>query len=163
MGGNWNSGRRKQPTALTVLRGNPGKRRLAPETEPAFAALDASWDRPPAELAGDTRARREWRRLVPLLRDCGVVTQGDRAALVALCLEWSAYLEARAFLRRASRSEKGRPASVDVPGRTQVADRALSQCHRLWHELGLTPAGRAKVARVPAARTPPASKWGGLV
>ena len=26
--GNWNSGRRPQPTALKVLRGNPGKRPL---------------------------------------------------------------------------------------------------------------------------------------
>ena len=44
-----------------------------------------------------------------------------------------------------------------------IADRALTHCHRLWNELGLTPSGRAKVARLPpAARAvAPASKWGG--
>jgi phage terminase small subunit len=43
-----------------------------------------------------------------------------------------------------------------------IADGALVHCQRLWTELGLTPSGRAKVARLPAARAPePASKWGG--
>ena len=157
--GNWNSGRRPQPTALKILRGNPGKRRLSPETEPTPAPLDETWSAPPPELAGDRRARGEWRRLVPMLRDCGLVSQAERGALIALCQQWSTYLEARAGLRKDGlTTSKGRPSPM-----LDIADAALSQCHKLWHELGLTPSGRAKVARLPAARTPPASKWAGIL
>ena len=41
MPGNWNSGRRPQPTALKMLRGNPGKRRL-PASDPAPAPVSVS-------------------------------------------------------------------------------------------------------------------------
>ena len=155
--GNWNSGRRPQPTALKILRGNPGKRRLP--LEPAPAPLDDTWADPPPELTGDRRAKAEWRRLVPMLRDCGLISQAERGALISLCQQWSTYLEARVMLKRKGlTTDQGR-----VSPFVDIADRALGHCHRLWHELGLTPSGRAKVARVPAARTEPASKWGGLL
>ena len=167
MAGNSNSGRRKVPTALKLLRGNPGKRRLEPELEPTPAPADPSFDIPPAELAGDTRARREWRRVAPVLRSCGLVTSAERSALIALCMEWSNYLEARATLRKDG-AVTVRDGVARVSPHVDVADRALGHCQRLWGELGLTPSGRAKVARLPAARaaassTTPVSKWGGLI
>ena len=163
MAGNHNSGRRPQPTALKILRGNPGKRRLAPELEPTPPALDASFDTPPPELRGDRRAQAEWRRVAPLLRGCGLITQGDRGAVIALCLEWSTYLGARWQIQR-----HGIAPRVDGIPRTSpyvaIASDALKHCQRQWSELGLTPSGRAKVARLPAARAPePASKWGGTL
>jgi P27 family predicted phage terminase small subunit len=162
MAGNHNSGRRPQPTALKVLRGNPGKRRLDAAREPTPAAVDADFDTPPPELAGDKRAQAEWRRLVPLLRDCGLISQAERAALISLCLEWSTYLAARWQLRR-----RGVTTVVDGVARKSphlaIAAGALDHCHRMWTELGLTPSGRAKVARLPAALEVPASKWGNLL
>jgi P27 family predicted phage terminase small subunit len=162
MGGNWNSGRRKQPTALKILRGNPGKRRLHADQEPAPPLLDETFDTPPRELAGDKRAQAEWRRVAPLLRNCGLISQAERGAVVSLCLEWSTYLAARWQLQR-----HGVTAEVNGVRRVSpfvaIADGALVHCQRLWSELGLTPSGRAKVARLPAARTPPASKWGGML
>lgn len=165
MAGNWNSGRRRQPTALKILRGNPGKRRLSAETEPTPPALDERFTRPPRELTGNTRARAEWRRIVPLLRDCGLISQAERPSIIALCLEWSTYLEARATLQREGVTTLT-ATGVRVSPSLAIADGALTHCHRLWSELGLTPSGRAKVARLPSARvTPvqPASKWGGLL
>ena len=168
MAGNSNSGRRKVPTALKLLRGNPGKRRLEPELEPAPAPVTASFDEPPAELAGDARARAEWRRVAPVLRLCGLISEAERSALVSLCFEWSAYLAARAKLRKDG-AVKVRDGVARVSPYIDVADRALGHCHRLWSELGLTPSGRAKVARLPAARAPapssatPVSKWGGML
>jgi P27 family predicted phage terminase small subunit len=161
--GNHNSGRRPQPTALKILRGNPGKRRLSPELEPTPPALDATFDTPPPELRGDRRAQAEWKRVAPLLRTCGLITQGDRGAVIALCLEWSTYLGARWQLQR-----HGVTTLVDGLARVSpfvaIADGALKHCQRQWSELGLTPSGRAKVARLPAARAPePASKWGGML
>jgi P27 family predicted phage terminase small subunit len=147
--GNWNSGRRPQPKALKILRGNPGKRRLG--TEVQVALIDDRWLEPPPELRGDRPARDEWRRLVPLLRDAGLLTQVDRGALVGLCQQWSAYLGAHARLRT-----EGPTAPA-----LGLQDRALTHCLRLWAEFGLTPSSRTKLAHIPAARTPPASKWGG--
>lgn len=168
MAGNWNSGRRRQPTALKVLRGNPGKRRIDPANEPQPAAVTESFDEPPAELNGNATARAEWKRVAPLLRLCGLVSQAERTALVALCLEWATYLVAQRQLRRA-RLVKGKDGVLHISPYVAIADRALSQCQRLWAELGLTPAGRARLARLPPApssRTPPptpVSKWGGLL
>jgi len=163
MPGNWNSGRRKQPTALAILRGNPGKRRLSPETEPVTPPLDATFDVPPPELRGDKRAQAEWTRVAPLLRHAGLVTLAERGAVVSLCLEWSTYLGARWQIQR-----HGVAPLVDGVARASayvaIASDALKHCQRLWSELGLTPSGRAKVARLPAARAPePVSKWGGLL
>lgn len=166
MAGNWNSGRRKQPTQLKILRGNPGKRRLSPD-EPIPPPLDESFDTPPPELAGDDRAAHEWRRVAPLLRSCGLVTQAERSTLLALCLEWSQYLAATAELRKA-RIVKNDAGVVGMSPYIAIADKSLSQCLRLWNELGLTPSGRAKIAKVPPSiaranhPTPPASKWGNI-
>jgi len=166
MAGNSNSGRRPQPTSLKLLRGNPGKRRLDADREPVPEPVDATFDIPPAELDGNDRARAEWSRVAPLLRACGMVTKADRSSLLALCLEWSAYLGAQDELR-ASRLVIAASGKYKISPAVYAADRALSNCHWLWSELGLTPSGRAKVARLPAGRqaTPdaPKSKWSGII
>jgi P27 family predicted phage terminase small subunit len=166
MPGNWNSGRRKTPTALKLLRGNPGKRRLG--VEPTIAAVDETFDIPPPELDGNDRARAEWIRVAPLLRESGLATQAERSSLTALCLEWSAYLAAQDALRE-SRLVKGKNGKYRLSPQVAIADRALSNCHWLWNELGLTPSGRAKAAKVPTARprtgstATPQSKWNGVL
>ena len=162
MPGNWNSGRRKQPTALALLRGNPGKRRLDADREPAPPPLDDTFDTPPPDLRGDRRAQAEWRRVAPLLRGCGLITLAERGAVIALCQQWSTYQAARWQLQR-----HGVTTLVNGVERVSpyvaIADGALVHCQRLWTELGLTPSGRAKVARLPSARVEPASKWGSLL
>jgi P27 family predicted phage terminase small subunit len=160
--GNANSGRRPQPTAIKLLRGNPGKRPL-PTDEPVMVRADASFDVPPAELVGDTGATAEWRRVAPLLRNVGLVSESERAALTALCQQWSRYLAAHAQVMALGMVIEG-PKSVPIPNPSlSVADRALLHCHRLWSELGLTPSGRARAHRLPAADDKPKSKWDGLL
>jgi P27 family predicted phage terminase small subunit len=161
--GNWNSGRRPQPSALKILRGNPGKRPLNPD-EPTIAPADESFDTPPRELADDAAAAKEWRRVAPLLRAARLVTESERAALVALCQQWSRYLAAHAqviALGMCIETTK----SVPIPNPyLLVADRALTHCHRLWSELGLTPTGRARANKIGAPKSDKApSKWAGLL
>src|SRR5262245_33054691 len=140
--GNWNSGRRPQPTALKVLRGNPGKRPLNP-SEPTLTRAEKSFDTPPRELADDPAAAAEWARVAPMLRAAGLVSEAERGALTALCQQWSRYIAAHAqviALGMCIETAKG----VPIPNPyLLVADRALTHCHRLWNELGLTPSGRA--------------------
>ena len=164
--GRENSGRRPIPIALKILRGNPGKRRLG--IEPTIAPVDETFDTPPPELDGNDRARAEWQRVAPLLRESGLATQAEKSTLTALCLEWSAYLDAQDKLRQ-SRLVKRKGGVLRISPQVQVADRALSNCHWLWNELGLTPSGRAKAAKVPESRprvpsaATPASKWNGVL
>lgn len=148
MAGNWNSGRRPQPTPLKILRGNPGKRRLTRD-EPTPPAVDASFDDPPLELAKDAYACAEWARVAPLLRADRPVTEADRSPLMAACLEWSHYLRYRK--RRSTLA---------------LAHKALSHCERLWDVLGLTPSGRAKITALPRHgrhADKADQKWAGLL
>lgn len=161
--GNWNSGRRPQPTALKVLRGNPGKRPLNVD-EPTIAPADPSFDNPPAEIADDLGAATEWRRVAPILRAAGLVSATERAALTALCQQWSRYLAAHTQVMKLGMCIETTK-SVPIPNPyLLVADRALTHCARLWSELGLTPSGRARARKLPASpdeKKP--SKWAGLL
>ena len=141
MAGNANSGRRPQPTALKVLRGNPGGRRL-PTNEPTPPAADVSFDEPPVELADDALAAAEWRRVAPTLRRCGIVTALDRSALLALCQQWSRYLGATTRDRETA---------------------ALGQCKALWTHFGMTPSSRSRLTAAPVVEVASASKWKGLL
>lgn len=142
-------GRKPKPTALKRLRGNPGKRPL-PAHEPDLPVIaDAST---PRELARDAQAIEEWRRLAPMLQAAKVLTDGDRASLIALCQVWSRYLTATAQLLDADLVVKSRHGHRQPNPYIGVANRALAQCLKLWAELGLTPASRSRVQATATAR-----------
>jgi len=137
-------GPKPKPTRQKQLDGNPGKRRLNTQ-EPEPPPVSDAFDTPPRELAGNVEAIAEWTRLAPMLRVARQVTEADRAALIALCLEWSRYLEATKHV-----AEKGMviaaPSGYPVMNPyLPIATKALSGCNRLWPELGLTPSSRSRV------------------
>lgn len=135
-------GRKPQPTAARELAGNPGRRPLN-DNEPAPPAVDDTFDEPPTELADSPVASAEWRRLAPMLRRCRQVTEADRAALIALCIEWDRYLEAKkAAYPRVVRA----PSGYAMPNPwLAIQHKALAACCKLWPELGLTPSSRSRV------------------
>src|SRR5215510_16344259 len=160
MAGNRNSGSRRQSNQMRVLRGNPGGRRL-PEPAPAVVRPGPDFDTPPSVLDDDTVAAAEWRRLAPVVRTSGLVTDADSAVLVVLCQQWSIYLDAMRRVRDEHLVEdtsKGQKQNAYL----RVADRALRHCQTLWRELGLTPSSRSRLIAVPPAE-PTASKWTGLI
>lgn len=73
------AGRRPVPTALKILRGNPGRRPLN-EHEPALAP-----GAPEKPKGLGTIASREWDFIVPALIEIGVLTQIDGKSLVEYC------------------------------------------------------------------------------
>src|SRR5574341_2082004 len=87
-------GRKPDPTALRLLRGNPGRRPL-PTNEPQ--PPDASVE-PPAWL--DETAKVEWRRVATMLSLDGVLTEMDSDALCAYCETWVRWKEATAKIRQ---------------------------------------------------------------
>jgi P27 family predicted phage terminase small subunit len=137
-------GRKPHPTARKRLDGNPGGRRLNPD-EPKPPPPTEAFDEPPPELATNAIAAAEWRRLAPMLRVVRQVTEADRAALIALCLEWSRYLTAMQKVEQAGmvvQAPSGYPMQNPY---LPIATKALAACAKLWPELGLTPSSRSRV------------------
>lgn len=129
-----------------------------PAQEPTHAPLDeAAFDTPPAVLADTPEAQAEWTRLAPMLRKARQVTEADRAALTALCIEWARYLEARG---RAQPRVIASPSGYAMPNPwLSVQTKALAACLKLWPELGLTPSSRTRVDRVAGGTTDPFSEF----
>ena len=67
------AGRKPKPTAMKVLEGNPGKRKLI-KKEPV-----------PAKV--------EWQRLAELMNQMGVLTEVDMAAFAAYCQSYARWLK----------------------------------------------------------------------
>lgn len=146
-------GRKPNPTAKKKLTGNPGRRPL-PENEPEIPPAPPTFDTPPLELLGDVVAQAEWARLAPILRRAGTLTEGDRGSLLALCQQWSRYLEANRNVATSGmvvRAPSGYPMPNPYIG---IANKSLGNCARLWVELGLTPSARSRVSKAPFFEPP---------
>lgn len=83
-------GRKPKPTALKVLQGNPGKRKLN-KNEPK---PPAGRPVPPSTMIPE--AREEWERIVPELEQMGVLTKIDRTALASYCMAYARWVQAEA-------------------------------------------------------------------
>jgi len=150
------AGRPRKPTALKLLAGNPGKRRL-PDREPHPGPLEGALAEPPDWMP---RAGRElWQRIVPRLARLGVATECDVEALELLCSSWSDWREAREVLER-----EGLSCEVETRGGRRVVARpevaiaaaAAQRVTRLLSDFGLTPASRSRVTALgpPGERDP---------
>jgi len=144
-------GRKPKPTALKMLAGNPGRRKLN-QREPVMPESADVVDRPPVELANDLVAGSEWMRLAPMLRASRTVTDADRGSLIAVCQQWSRYLEANSNVAKAGMVVKS-PSGYPMPNPyIGIANKALGNCVKLWAELGLTPSSRSRVSAAEAPR-----------
>lgn len=174
MAGNKNSGRRPLPTGLHVLRGNPGKRPL-PENEPQPEPATEDFDVPPAELSyldttkketvPDVIAVAEWTRVAPMLRLCGMISSQERGTLISLCLKWSEFLRAHHEVQDRGMVVKTETGIPIVNPYLKISNEALTQCRKLWVELGLTPSSRSRLSALPIGPQDAEKKstWHGLL
>jgi phage terminase small subunit len=139
-------GRKPVPTALKVLRGNPGKRPINRD-EPAPPPLDR---RVPADLGDDDEAKREWRRTISPAIGTGQITSADRVVALAHCLLWSTW---RAQLADAALH----PHSAN-PSRLS-ANKTFALLVRVDAELGLTPSARSRVKVTAREQADPADAF----
>ena len=82
-----------KPTSIRVLEGNPARRPL-PANEPRPAPGEPEM---PKYL--DREARREWKRLVPILLSMRVLSAADGLQLANLCQAYSILLQAHKAMR----------------------------------------------------------------
>jgi len=141
--GNANSGRRPNPTALTVLRGNPSRKKLNEnEVRPPAGAVEK-----PAQLS--SAAGVVWDELAPMCLAMGTLTPADVRPFATLC-ELQATFSANA-------AAKG-TAIFDVR-----LERDTANVIRPYYALfGLEPVSRARIS-VPKKKDEPASKWAGAL
>lgn len=133
-------GRKPKPTLTRRLEGNPGKRPLN-NREPALPA-----EVPDCPDHLDAEARAEWFRTAAVLREMGLLTRADRAALAAYCTVYSRWVHAEAQVKKfgaiVKSPEKGFP--MKSPYLT-IADQALEAMRKLLVEFGLTPSSRSRI------------------
>ncbi len=138
-----------KPTALKLLHGTPGQRKL-PTDEPK---PDTAMPVRPVWLNGEAKA--EWDRVVPELHRLGLATSVDRAALIAYCDQWRTYVTAtRAVLAQGAVISLGKE---DDDGEVTfmrmaknpnvlIARDALMACKSFMAEFGLTPSARGRMS-----------------
>lgn len=132
---------RPVPTALKLLRGNPGHRPIN-ENEPK--------PDPGAEMPDDLspQAAEIWPQIAEQLQRANVLTQIDAPALALYCEAYARWKDANdkvVKLGAVVRSPNGFPMqSPYLP----IANKAFEQMRRMLIEFGMTPASRSKVTAV---------------
>lgn len=145
------SGRKPSPTALKLVKGNPGKRALNKKE----AKLGLAEPTPPEFL--NTDAKVEWGRVVGTLYRAGLMTELDRAVLAAYCQAYGRWAQAeRALSRMADKDEYNRALMVKTHNGTAIqnplvgtANKAKADMVRYALEFGMTPSARSKVNATP--------------
>jgi phage terminase small subunit len=117
------AGRPPKPTALKLLRGNPGKRPLNDrEPKPTLGA------EAPTYVRSDPILLAEWKRHAARLLRYGLLTEIDDEALAVLCV--------------LSIQFRDQVAAGAAPSALAGTSREL---RALWSRFGMTPADRARV------------------
>ncbi len=139
-------GRKPKPTQLKVLDGNPGRRPLNDrEPQPPKEVPD-----PPEFLNDEGRA--EWFRTTAALKEMGLLSKADRAALSAYCTAYSRWVAAEEQVSKfgtiIKSPDKGFP--MKSPYLT-IADQAMETMRKFLVEFGLTPSSRSRIRVPPGA------------
>lgn len=135
-------GRKPTPTALKVLRGNPGKRRLNQDEPTPELAIDAV---PPDSLTKPGKI--EWRRLAPILGRLGMLTETDTDALVGYCEAYANWRQAQQKIHQFGMVIKAKdPKQLPVISPyVRIAHNAMNQMRAFLVEFGMTPSSRSRI------------------
>lgn len=148
---------------MKILEGNPGNRRL-PQNEPEFPKLPAAID-PPDHLTDV--AKEEWRRLMPVLLSCGMMTMGDLVPFEVYCSTYARWRHAEAQLKADPQLHLLRTPNGHVQSNPWITiSRHSAELMKSYLiEFGLTPAARARMGAAeppaPNSGAPEAPKLGG--
>ncbi|MBR1437731.1 MAG: phage terminase small subunit P27 family [Synergistaceae bacterium] len=133
------AGRKPKPTAVKILEGNPGKRKLNEhEPQPQRKA-------PPCPKWLEPEAKKEWRRLAKTLEAMGVLTEADMAAFAGYCQAYARWKEAEERITDRGlviRTPSGYPQQVPY---ISIAQQYLKLMQQFAEQFGLTPAARSRI------------------
>jgi P27 family predicted phage terminase small subunit len=126
-----------------VAQGRPGKRSIN-HGEPQPRAIVPKC---PTHL--DDRAKKEWRRLVPILMQMRVLTEADGIALGNLCQTYSTMVRAQEKLNEAGILYKAPSGYVMQSPLLAVVNTCIETINKLSREFGPTPAARSRIYASP--------------
>lgn len=136
------------PANVHLLNGNRSKlsaSRLLDSVRP-----EVSIPEPPDHLLPDAVA--EWHRITVELKQLGLVTEIDRAALAVYCQAYARWVESERKLK--ALGDLGMVESTPSGYRQigvwlQISNRAVEQMHKFLAEFGMTPSARSRVTPSP--------------
>ena len=132
-------GPKPKPTALRIAQGNPGRKKIN-KTEPKPAPAIPYC---PNHLTG--RAKQEWRRIAPILKSLGLLTELDRAALAAYCQAYATWAKAIRLIKNRGELIKTSKGYLQDNPWNWIANRSLKQMESFFSEFGLSPAARTRI------------------
>jgi len=140
-------GRPPVPTALKLLRDNPGKRPIN-DAEPLPPPIDAT---PPAGLEG--LAAEKWHEMVSLLSGMGVLTQADRHAVQRYCLMWEQWYNLEKHCREHGSTQLTSTGYSQVTAEATLVKSLRKELLEIERQFGMTPAARSSM-KVTGASAP---------
>lgn len=154
-------GTKPVPTALKIIRGNPGRR---PLTQNEFKPVSGP-PKCPRHVTGE--ARKEWDRLSKEFAAVGLLTGVDRGMLAMMCTAWGDHVEAREAMAQA-KEQLGTGMFVKSPNDypmqspwMAVSNKSLEIYHKLAVEFGMSPSSRTRVQTAPPAKNESVKKDSG--
>ena len=137
----------KKPTELEILHGSPGHRKTDGKLK-----YEKSEECPKPPLFLDAIAKKEWKRLAPVVFKAGMLTKADIAIFAAYCASYSQWVTAEKKIQ-ARKPDKDTPVltfTTDKGYEQQIpeigiANAAKKQMLTLAREFGLTPSARANM------------------
>lgn len=149
------SGRPPIPTALHLVRGNPGRRPLNDrEPKPPRPTRLPS---PPVELSDAAKA--EWRRTGRQLLEAGLLTNLDGPMLAALVVPLTRWLEMQALLAKSSVLLKKTDGTLYINPLVKIAKECQEQFMRALVEFGMSPSSRSRVHVEPVEQANPFDRF----
>ncbi len=135
------AGRSPKPTSLKVLGGNPGKRSLN-RAEPK-PKTSAKAPKSPAFLSEN--AKKEWKRVAPVLHEMGLLTEVDVAALAVYCQAYARWMEAEKTLAEEGTTFTTEKGYVGAHPAISIAKQCWATIKQFAAEFGLTPSARGRM------------------
>ena len=132
-------GRKPKPTAMKELEGNPGKRPLN-DNEPR---PEKKAPRCPSWL--DKEAKKEWRRLAPLMEQMGILAEVDMAAFAGYCQSYARWKQNEEFISKNGSLVRTPSGYYQQVPQVSMAQQYLKQMGRFAEQFGLTPASRSRL------------------
>lgn len=132
-------GRKPKPTEKKKLEGNPGKRKLN-EKEPK---PDVVIPEPPDHFEGEALA--EWNRITVELQTLRLVSNIDRASLVAYCQAWADYVKACDQIEDEGEVLIGEKGGAYQNPWVSLKNSAMDRMVRVSAEFGMTPSSRTRL------------------
>jgi len=140
-------GRPPKPTKLKILHGEKNKDRINREEPQPRLGIPSC----PSHL--NTPARAEWKRIVPELDRCGLLTHADRSVLAAYCQAYGEWVEVarmikkdRMEMRKAETPDDATTRMKNILGLVRLQRDLMSSVEKMGTQMGLSPAARTKIS-----------------